>query len=165
MDDVVIRAEAAGDAEAVDAVLRAAFAGEDEVRLVRALRRRGELALALVALLAGEVVGHIAFESLAVTPAPGYPLWALAPLAVAPAFQRRGIGAALVHSGLARARTEGVGFVAVLGEPGYYARFGFRPELAHGLEVPWPGPYFMGLKLAEVPTPIGTARYPAPFLS
>jgi putative acetyltransferase len=165
MRDAVIRLQEAGDAEAVDAVLRAAFAGEDEVRLVGALRARGELALALVAACADGIVGYVAFEEIAVAPAPGYPVWALAPIAVHPECQRKGIGAALVRDGLARAKAAGVGFVAVLGEPDYYARFGFRAELAHGLEVPWPGPYFMGLKLGEVPTPIGAARYPAPFLT
>jgi len=165
MCDATIRPEQPGDAEAVDAVLRAAFAGEYEVGLVRALRRRGELALALVALLQGSIVGHVAFEAIAVTPNPGYPVWALAPAAVLPAQQGRGIGTALIDDGLSRARAAGVGFIAVLGDPAYYMRFGFRAEPAHGLEVPWPGPHFMGLKLGDVPTPIGVANYPAAFFA
>jgi putative acetyltransferase len=165
MSDWTIQPERAEDAEAVDAVLRAAFAGEYEVRLVRALRQRGELALALLARQGGHAVGFIAFEALAVAPAPGYPVWALAPLAVTPERQRRGIGGALVGEGLRCARAAGIGFVAVLGEPHYYARFGFRAELAQGLEVPWPGPQFMGLKLGPVPTPVGVARYPAAFFA
>jgi putative acetyltransferase len=165
MSDWTIQPERAEDAEAVDAVLRAAFAGEYEVRLVRALRQRGELALALVALSQDSIVGHVAFEAIAVTPDPGYPVWALAPAAVLPAHQGRGIGAAMIDEGLRRARAAGVCFVAVLGDPAYYMRFGFRAEPAHGLEVPWPGPHFMGLKLGPVPTPVGVARYPAAFFA
>lgn len=164
MGEVVIRLEEARDIDTVDAVLRAAFSGEDEARLVCALRRRGELTLALVAEQDGAIVGHIAFEALAVSPDPGYPVWALAPPAVLPERQNRGIGTALVREGLEWGRASGVGFVAVLGAPVYYTRFGFRRALARGLKAPWSGPLFMGLKLREVAAPVGAARYPAPFL-
>jgi putative acetyltransferase len=58
---------------------------------------------------------------------------ALAPLAVSPDFQRRGIGTALARAGLDACRKQGVPFVFVLGNPAYYSRFGFRPANASGI--------------------------------
>lgn len=163
MPQVVIRDEAPADLEAIDAVLAAAFGGEDEVRLVRALRSTGELACSLVVDLAGEIGGHLAFEELRIEPMPAAPVWALAPLAVLPEQQRRGLGSRLVVAGLERARAAGVGAVVVLGDPAYYERFGFRGELVRALRTPWDGPHLMGLLLREGPAPAGTARYPDAF--
>lgn len=131
--------------------------------MVKGLRAAGDLACALVAEDAGTLAGFIGFVPLRVSPDPGYPVWALAPLAVAPDQQRRGVGTALIAAGLARAEAEGVGFVNVLGDPAYYARFGFRADLAEGLAVPWAGSHFMGLCLGGVPPPRGEAKYPKAF--
>ena len=161
--EVVIRDEGPVDLPRVDAVLAAAFGGEDEVRLVRALRSAGELACSLVAELEGTIVGHVAFEALRVEPEPASPVWALAPLAVLPARQRQGLGSKLVSAGLERARAAGVGAVVVLGDPAYYERFGFRGELVSALRTPWDGPHLMGLLLHDGPVPAGTARYPDAF--
>ena len=158
-----LRLQTAGDADAIDGLLRAAFGGEDEVVLVRALRAAGDLTCALVAEEAGAVVGFVGFSPLRVAPDPGYPVWALAPLAVAPSAQRRGFGAALVAAGLERAEAAGVGLVTVLGDPGYYGRFGFRAELAAGLAAPWTGPAFQGLCFGGAAPPEGKADYAEAF--
>lgn len=164
MQRITIRPETPSDAGAITAVLVAAFGGPVEANLVARLRADGDLALPLVAERAAEIVGHVAFTALAFDPPQDLKAWALAPLAVAPAVQNQGIGAALVHAGLLRARQAEIGFVAVLGEPAYYERFGFRAELARGLEVPWAGPHFMGLCLAsDIAPPQGTPRYAPAF--
>ena len=79
-----------------------AFGQEDEGRLVDALRGGGYVRLSLFAEQAGQVVGHILFSALPVeTTAGPVSALALAPVAVHPDFQRRGIGSAPVRDGLA----------------------------------------------------------------
>lgn len=112
----------------------AAFPTDAESRLVDALRANGGAWVSLVAERAGRVVGHILFSPVRLDPDPGAPRGAgLAPVAVLPDHQRRGIGGALVREGLSRCRALGVEFVVVLGDPGYYGRFGFRRASAKGL--------------------------------
>lgn len=140
---IAIRPERPEDAPAIRSILVAAFGGEDEARLVERLRADGDAALSLVAVEEGRVVGHVLFSRLA---AP-FPALALAPLAVDPARQRSGIGAALVRAGVATAGREAWAGVFVLGEPAYYGRFGFRADLAAGFASPYAGPHLMGLAL------------------
>lgn len=126
-----IRPEHPGDELAIRAVLTAAFPADAEARLVEALRSANRLAISLVAELDGKVIGHIAFSPVTVdSKAQGL---GLAPLAVIPEAQRRGVGSSLVQHGLARATRLGVGFVVVLGHAHYYPRFGFRRALERGL--------------------------------
>jgi putative acetyltransferase len=129
-----IRPERAADADAIRAVHRGAFLTEDEARLVDRLRANGHAAVSLVAEVDGSVVGHILFSPVSVVaPSACCPGLGLAPLAVLPAHQRRGVGSALIREGLAVCRREGCPFVVVLGHPGYYPRFGFRRASAVGL--------------------------------
>src|SRR5690606_35916628 len=72
----------------------------------------------------------------------------LAPLAVLPAYQRAGIGSALVHAGLERCRDVGWSAVFVIGDPAYYSRFGFRIAGASGFT--YPGPHDCFLQLLEL---------------
>lgn len=124
-DHITIRAEQPHDAIGIERVLRAAFPSDAEARLVTALRDAGRLTMSLVAVLAGEVVGHIAFSPVTVA---GQPCGlGLAPLAVRPDRQRQGMGRRLVEAGLHACRELGVGGVVVLGDPDYYGRFGFQP--------------------------------------
>lgn len=124
---MILRPETPADAPAIAALLEAAFDGPTESTLVNFLRADGDLTLSLVAEDAGEIVGHLALSPVA---AP-FPALALAPVAVTPARQGRGIGAALIAR--AQALTPDHTMI-VLGDPAYYARFGFRP-------VPWASPY------------------------
>ena len=144
-----IRAEAPGDADAVVAVLTAAFRGPDEAALVRMLHADGSVVASLVAVVAGDLVGHVLFSRLTIrTATAALSGVALAPLAVLPAFERRGIGAALVREGLRRLVDLGEAVVIVLGEPAYYTRFGFSSERALRLRSRYSGPAFMALELA-----------------
>jgi putative acetyltransferase len=125
MLDVIIRGERRADAPAVYAVVSAAFEREDEAKLVDALRRAADPYVALVAEAEGRIVGHIAFTPVAIDGS-GPAAMGLAPLAVEPNTQRRGIGSALVRAGLRSCEERNVGLVFVLGHPNYYARLGFR---------------------------------------
>jgi putative acetyltransferase len=146
---IVVRPETSADYEAIRQVNRLAFGQEDEARLVDALRDGGYLRLSLVAERAGQIVGHILFSDLPIITAAGaVPALALAPMAVLPAFQRQGIGSALVRQGLDECRRQGHRIVVVLGHPGFYPRFGFSPKLTARLASPFPsGDHFMAAEL------------------
>ena len=132
---VVVRAEAPDDVDAIFAITRQAFAGHPysqgtEPYIVNWLRAAGALSLSLVATIEGRVVGHVEFSPVAISDgAAGW--YGLGPVSVIPGLQRRGIGTALIREGLDRLRATGAGGVALVGDPGYYGRFGFRhrPEL------------------------------------
>lgn len=161
-----IRTERAGDIAAIDAVLRAAFTDHphsdgSEHLIVERLRARGKLALSLVALDHDDVVGYLALSPVTIGGVEGG--WmGLGPLAVVPARQGRGIGAALVEAGLAALDASGAAGCVVLGEPGYYGRFGFRH--APGLRYPGaPAEYFMARPRHGVTVPSGIVYYDKPF--
>ena len=101
------------------------------------LREAGRLAVSVVAESDGVIVGHAALSP--VTVAGGNGGAGLAPVAVVEAFRRRGVGAELVRAALAAGRGAGFGWVVVLGEPEYYARFGFRPASEFGLNDEYGG--------------------------
>jgi putative acetyltransferase len=131
--DGAVRAFRPGDDAAVDAIVAGAFGRRGEADLVRALRREAEDLVELVAEGARGVVGHVAFSPVtAERLAPGVVAVGLAPLAVAPALQRGGVGIALVEAGLAACAARGAGLVFVLGHREYYPRFGFRPAAGFG---------------------------------
>ena len=140
----------AADHEAVFAVEQAAFGREDEARLVDALRGKEEMDFECVACAHGRVIGHIAFSPLLLERG-GEALRgsALAPLAVAPEWQKKGVGAALVRMGLEFCASRGVDVVVVVGEPGYYARFGFDAEAGRLIEAPFPYPYLQVAELTD----------------
>jgi copper homeostasis protein CutC len=126
---LAIRAEEPHDHAAVATLLARAFSGDAEARLVDRLRGvRGTIAL--VAELEGRVVGHVVLSPLRAG-APGG--MGLAPLAVDAGARARGIGAALTVAAIARARDAGCALVVVLGDPEYYARFGFVAAAPLGL--------------------------------
>src|SRR5258708_19622953 len=148
--------EQSADVEPVRDLLLAAFARDAEARLVDRLRASGKITLALVAEEKERILGHAMFSKIALD-AEGSEVdaLALAPLAVAPAFQRLGIGSALVSAGLERCRLERHSRVLVLGDPAYYARFGFVPAARYGLICPFPLPdnSFMPIDLDPGPFP------------
>ena len=143
-----IRAESAEDFESIDALLNAAFGRSDEAQIMRRLRQLPDLILALVAESHGEVVGHVAFSRLAAISASGtVQLACLAPMAVRPDRQRKGIGAALIVRGIEMVRERRFPAMVVVGDPVYYDRFGFKVEAAALLECPYSGPYLQALDL------------------
>lgn len=131
---LILREEAEGDHAGIAAVTTAAFGGPGEAGLVEALRSAGALTLSLVAVAEGEVVGHVAFSPVTIVGDGGtYGAIGLAPMAVAPGWQGRGVGTRLIDEGLERLRAAGHRAVVVLGHPHYYPRFGFVPASRFGL--------------------------------
>jgi len=135
-----IRETKTDDIDAVYAVHRRAFGGEEEADLVVDLLAdpSAHTCLSLIAEQGGAPVGHILFTFARIDgPSDAGPAAILAPLAVDPNHQKAGIGRALVENGLRRLERNGTAMVFVLGDPAYYGRFGFEPALAHDLLAPY----------------------------
>lgn len=165
---MLIRRERDDDVPAVRAIVAAAFVRDDggepiEVPLLDALRRDAGWipAFSLVAEVDGTPAGHVVATRGQVDAVAAL---GLGPIAVRPEVQGRGVGSALVHGivGAARARDEPL--IALLGDQGWYRRFGFRPARELGVRAPdlaW-GDHFQALALGPT-SPTGTFRYAAPF--
>ncbi len=119
--------ETPADLNEIRLVVERAFGQLDEAVLVDALRDTGNLFASSVALVSGEIVGHAALSPAQIG---GASIFALAPVAVRPDAQRRGIGAAVVRHVLESA---GDSTVTVLGDPSYYSRFGFVDAAPFGM--------------------------------
>lgn len=149
--DVTIRAETVEDYEAVHRVNELAFERSEEANLVDALRLSARPFVSLVAVMDEHVIGHIFFSPVTIeSEASTFTAMGLAPMAVLPDYQNRGVGAALIRSGLAECRRLGHDIVVVLGHPTYYPRFGFVIASAKGLRSEYDAPdeAFMVAELA-----------------
>ena len=150
-----IRQEKPEDYEEVYELVREAFASAEhadgnEQDLVEA-RRKGDAFipdLSLVAEEGGPLAGHILFTRARVGEVE---VLALAPLSVRPAFQRQGVGTALIEEGHRIARKMGYAYSIVLGSENYYPRLGYREAAGFGVEVPEgiPSANFMAIQLLE----------------
>src|SRR5262245_18227528 len=135
-----IRKEAVADHPAIAEVNRRAFRGDNETKLIGDLRDGGFVRLSLVAEVEGEIVGHILFSHLPIlTETAVVEALALAPVAVLPSHQRRGIGTRLVDEGLSACREAGHQIVVVLGHSNFYPMFGFSAKLAAPLSSRFSG--------------------------
>lgn len=137
---IEIREESKTDHEAISKVLREAFDGEDEVKLVNAIREsQGFIPeLSLVALHnRSEPVGYILYSEIDIHTEKGsVPSLALAPVAVVPKLQNEGIGSMLIKDGMMRATSLGYRHVVVLGHNEYYPKFGFVPASEKNITGP-----------------------------
>lgn len=115
------------DVAAIHALNTAAFERVAEADLVDALRKQASPLVSLVAIQGEQVVGHILFTPVTLSSHPNLKIMGLAPIAVSPAHQKQGIGAALIQAGLQECRVLGYGAIVVLGHPDYYPKFGFVP--------------------------------------
>ena len=154
---IIVRDEAEADAPAVRQLNELAFGRTEEALLVDALRAAARPHVSLVACEDGEVVGHIFFSPVTIEPdepvaakaAAAATAMGLAPMAVLPQYQNRGIGSQLVREGLQACLSLGCGVVVVLGHPDYYPRFGFVPASRKGLRCEYdvPDEVFMATEL------------------
>lgn len=162
---ITIIDERDGDAAAIRDVTIRAFAempysSGTEAAIVDALRKARALAVSLVAVEGGAVVGHIAFSRVTIDGKADDDWYGLGPVSVTPSRQRAGVGSALVREGIARLKALGAGGCVLAGDPVYYGRFGFRanPRLTY---PDLPAQYFQALALVgEVPKGV-VAYHPA----
>lgn len=162
----LIRGASPADVQAIAALNRAAFGGEDEVGIIERLRSDGLVAVELVAEQGQGISGHILLSWLPTTmDGCSVKALALAPMAVWPGMQKQGTGGRLIAAALDKARAVGAEAVIVLGHSGYYPRFGFSAALARNLASPFSGEAFMALEL--VPGALaekqGSVSYPSAF--
>lgn len=122
-----------GEEPAVEALLQASFGGTQEARLVAALRKSGRIAGEVVQPQGDDIIGYYALSQMR-----GPKGWlCLAPVAVHPAQQGRGVGRRMIGLLSEWARLSGQ-YVVVLGQPDFYARAGFSLARAARLESPYP---------------------------
>lgn len=164
MNDVTIRLAEARDRAAIHSVEEAAFGRADEADLVDRLVAGGDAVLELVAEVDGAVVGHVLFSRLVVAGRKGarFAAVALAPLAVDPDHQRKGIGAALVNAAHAMLAERGEKLSVVLGEPTTYGRFGYAHDRAAGFESDYQCEALQAVAWGEAPI-TGRLVYPLAF--
>jgi putative acetyltransferase len=162
-----IRAEEQRDWAAVHAVHVSAFETPAEADLVDALRDQAQPLVSLIAEDNGAIVGHIMFSPVSLSGHSALRIMGLAPMAVAPEHQRKGIGSALVCAGLEQCKQLGFGAVVVLGHPAYYPRFGFLLSAGFGIgceyEVPEEAFMVVELQAGFLDGASGTVKYHAAF--
>jgi putative acetyltransferase len=149
-DGVVVERAAPRDAYDIDDILRACFPRLAEAMLVKQLAIDGDLVLVLIARdeATRAPLGLVAVSKMHVAiGCDAAPCVALAPLAVMPEHRKSGVASALVRGAIDEMRRAGALLMFVLGEPGFYERFGFSAESAEGFDSPYAGPYFMALEL------------------
>ena len=167
---MIIREETAADYDAVYELVGEAFAHAEhsdgtEQDLVARLRRSSAFIpqLSLVAQEGRTIVGHILFTQARIG---SNKVLALAPLAVLPAYQRRGIWKALIRRGHDVARNLGFGYSVVLGDPRYYALSGYVKAQDYGIYPPFDllPEYYMCIRLRDDADPVGgTVEYAEEF--
>jgi putative acetyltransferase len=144
-----IRFEQPGDIQKIREVNLQAFGTETEANLVDTLRNADVELISLVAEENAEVIGHILISP--VTLGGDLKIAGLAPMAILPEWQHRGVGTKLVHAGLQACEKAGYEAVVVLGHADYYPRFGFVPSVNFGIKSEYdvPPEVFMVKELRE----------------
>jgi len=159
--DITVRPENRDDTASIEKIISSTFrdhpqSNQKEHFLVADLRNQGALTLSLVAVLSYKVVGHIAFSEVTIN-GKRQSWYGLAPVAVAPDDQKRGIGTKLITEGLAAIKKNGARGCVLLGEPEYYNRFGFTANAA--LTLPdVPPEFFLALSFCRN-IPSGVVAY------
>lgn len=166
MASIDIRPECEEDINAIASITEEAFKSHPhsqhtEQFVISALRRSGALSISLVAEVDGQVVGHIAFSPVQISD--GSTGWyALGPVSVYPSFQNRGIGGALIEAGLQKLQRLGARGCVLVGEPGFYGRFGFHSNPSCTMEGV-PQQYVLSLPLGGHPQALGQITHHAAF--
>jgi len=144
-DELTIRESVSDDINRILKVEYKAFGLEEGPEIVELVKNlfddpSAEPLLSLVAVIKGEIQGHILFTKAQVASREKSVVSILAPLAVAPDYQSQGIGGRLITEGLAMLSQRGFELVFVLGHPGYYPRYGFNVVGSLDYTTPYPLP-------------------------
>jgi putative acetyltransferase len=167
---IIMRPEAATDFQGIKEVNDLAFGQPNESLLVEKLRSHPDFIkeLSIVADLDGSIIGHILFFPIEINQNLNtYQSLALAPMAVTPDYQNKGIGGQLIRTGLEIAKERGFKSVIVLGHKDYYPRFGFAPAAKWRIIAPFDVPEEVFMAIALVPDGLknisGRVKYPKEF--
>lgn len=158
--DIFIKPELSEQYSATEEIVKSAFLNEEysdqkEHQLVKRIRQSEAFIpeLSLVALNQENVmIGHILLSKIKIIDEDKQTdSLALAPVSVAPEYQRKGIGSQLIHHALKRAKELGYSSVIVLGHEAYYPKFGFKRASLWNIQAPFevPDEAFMALELTE----------------
>ncbi len=167
---MIIRQETIDDYKAVYEVNKRAFNKENESILVKKIRESDGFIpeLSLIAEEKGEIVGYILLSKIKIVGIDEHTSLALAPVAVVPEFQSKGIGGELIKEVLKRAKGLGYGSVILLGHKEYYPRFGFKKASNWKIECPFEvdDDYFMAIELQDnsLNNVSGVVKYPDVFM-
>jgi putative acetyltransferase len=164
---MILRQETTADIDAITEVTISAFknlsvSNQTEQFIIKALRSADALTISLVAEIDERVVGHIAFSPVVISDCTK-DWYGLGPISVLPEYQKQGIGKSLINEGLSLLKKMGGQGCALVGDPNYYKRFGFKnfPELVHeGI----PQEVFLALPFNEK-VPQGTIEFHESFLA
>jgi predicted N-acetyltransferase YhbS len=168
--EVIIRQETESDYGEIYKLNVTAFGQENEANLVESLRDSEAFipSLSLVATINNQIVGHILISKIKILD--GFKVHhslSLAPMAVNPSVQKKGIGGLLIKRGLQIATELEYTSVIVLGHERYYSRFGFVPTKKWGISAPFEVPVevYMGIELVKdgLKEVGGTVQYPKEF--
>ncbi|MCC8145271.1 MAG: N-acetyltransferase [Bacteroidales bacterium] len=164
---IQIRETIADDFNSIMDVEKQGFGYDKEAYLVADLLndRTGEPRLSLLAFYKDEPVGHILFTRAYFDGHDDQPMMhILAPLAVKPEYQRKGIGGMLIREGIRLLREKGSNLVFVLGHKEYYPKYGFSPQAERlGYPAPYPIPeeyadYWMVQAISEKGLAVGKGK-------
>lgn len=158
--DILIRPELTEEYNMTEEVVKKAFLNEEysdkkEHILVNRIRKSDAFipGLSLVALNQDkDIVGHILLSKIKIVDGDNaVNSLALAPVAVVPEHQKKGIGSQLIHAALKKAKEVGYHSVIVLGHKDYYPKFGFKQASLWNIQAPFevPNEVFMALELTE----------------
>jgi len=166
IEKIGIRKSQPNDIPLIEKLYPNAFPDEDLLPLVRELLGEEAIVLSLVGIADKALMGHAILTTCGIVGRTDK-VALLGPLAIAPTWQRRGIGSAIVRAGLRQLQDGGTIQVYVLGDPAYYRRFGFAPD--DGVTPPYPLPEewrgaWQSLSLRGSKPPLrGTLSVPQPW--
>lgn len=166
IEEIEVRKSLPNDIAAIEKLYPDAFPDEELRPLVRDLHTEESIVLSLAAIIDRKLVGHIIFTTCSIS-GRTEAVSLLGPLAVAPAWQRQGIGRTLIRAGFHRLKNADVNQVYVLGDPAYYERVGFKPEAdvspPYPLPEEWRGAW-QSLSLSNAEPPLrGQLSVPRPW--
>ena len=152
----------------VYALIERVFLRSNEARFMKNLVEKDDVVLSLVHQrhpeTHGEITGFIAYSRILLEHEDElYDALALAPLVVDPLWQGKGIGTELISISHEILKALGEKLSFVLGEPEYYGKLGYTPEVASKFAGPYSGPYLLGIRCAEDIPDSGNLIYPEAF--
>jgi putative acetyltransferase len=133
--NIIIRKETESDYRAVEELTREAFwnlyvPGCTEHYILHNLRKSRDFVpeLDFIAEKDGQIVGNSVYSRGTIKHQQGaeHTVLCFGPVSVLPAFQKQGIGSALIVHTIGLAKTMDCPAIFIYGDPRYYSRFGFR---------------------------------------